>query len=80
MGKYLKLRRVALNPERHQAFEYESDQYRSWARFKDIPGVVWQSDPMETDELVSVLRSRGWHPTDIGDELDEARLHTGPEA
>ena len=80
MGKYLKLRRVASKPERHIALEYESVQYQSWARVRDIPNVSWQSEPMDTDDLVSMLRGRGWHPTDIGDELNEARLYTGPEA
>jgi hypothetical protein len=36
--------------------------------------IVWEADsPFETANLIKVLRDRGWHLTDIADELDEAR-------
>ena len=79
MQKYLKLRRVALSPEVLTAFEYNSDRYCSWAHVSELPNVTWHSEPMLTDDLVAVLRKRGWHPTDIGDEIDEARKYQSPK-
>lgn len=80
MATYLKLRRVSLTPETFMAMEYSSDIYVSWARAQTLPDVQWQSDPLSVDELIALLVSRGWHQTDIGDELDEALEFTGPKA
>ena len=80
MPTRLKLRQIGRAPECFLALEYESDMYLSYAHVKEIPNIVWQSDSLETEALVQLLRERGWHPTDIGDELDEARRHSQAEA
>ena len=80
MATYLKLRRVGLAPESFIAMEYSSDVYVSWAHAQTLLYVGWQSDSLSADELVTLLGSRGWNQIDIGDELDEARKFTGPEA
>ena len=73
MRKYLKLRLASPCPETFTAYEYESDIYLSWAHMRELPNVTWQSDSLGTEQITQLLASRGWHQTDIGDELDEAR-------
>ena len=80
MAKYLKLRHVPLSPEAFVAFEYDSDRYWSWAHRTDFSNITWQSDAMPIEALATLLRGRGWHTTDIGDEIDEAQKYTRPEA
>ena len=80
MPIFLKISRVNLAPETYTAFEYESERYMSWAHARTIPAIQWESGPVKIDELVVLLESRGWHQTDIGDELDEARKAPGLEA
>ena len=75
MGTHLKLRQVRTAPDWFVAFEYESDTYLSYARTTEFPNIRWQSDELGEVDVADVLRERGWHSTDIGDELDEARKH-----
>jgi hypothetical protein len=77
MAKYLKLRIVDLEPETLQALEYESPMYLSYSHVTEIPNVAWESEPMTVEPLLAFLGKRGWHPTDIADELDEARTPEG---
>ena len=76
----LKLHRLQLSPEMFIAIEYSADRYMSWTTAREIANVSWESAPMLTDDLVRILRARGWHTTDIGDELNEARAQSGPVA
>jgi hypothetical protein len=71
--KYLRACLVGTSPETVKAFEYESGIYLSQDRVPALPSVSWESDALETEKLIEVLRSRGWHTTDIGDALDEPR-------
>jgi hypothetical protein len=71
--KYLRACLVGTRPEIVKAFEYESEIYLSQARVPVLPSVSWESDALETKELIELLRTRGWHTTDIGDALDETR-------
>ena len=80
MAMFLKLRWSDLQPERFAAMEYASPVYVSWTHDSTLPDVRWQSEPLPVDALLTLLASRGWHQTDIGDELDEARRYTRPEA
>jgi hypothetical protein len=74
--KRLKLRIVGGSLECFVAIEYESDTYFSYASGSKIPSITWQSSPHSTEAVIGLLRERGWHTTDIGDELDEARIFT----
>jgi hypothetical protein len=71
--KYLRTCLVGTCPETVKAFEYQSDIYLSQARVPVLPSVSWESDALETEKLIEVLRNRGWHTTDIGDALNEPR-------
>jgi hypothetical protein len=75
MSTHLKLIKLTDSPERFVAFEYESDIYLAYSRTTQFPNISWQSGELSTDEVAGVLRNRGWHTTDIGDEFDEARTH-----
>lgn len=77
MTRRLKLRQAGKSPESFVALEYESDKYLSYAHVTEIPDVSWQSPPLPTEAVIALLRDRGWHTTDIGDELDEARRYAG---
>lgn len=80
MEKRLKLRQTGQTPECFIAYEYESDEYISYAFYNEIPNVLWRSVPFETEEIIGMLRKRGWHQTDICDELAEARKFRSSEA
>ena len=80
MSTHLKLRQVSQEPEKFVALEYESDKYLSYAFFQEIPNIVWESEPMETEQVAQLLLNRGWHQTDIGDEVCEARKYARPAA
>lgn len=73
MRKCLKLRFTGNSPETLIACEYSADTYLSWAQVQELSDISWQSGPLAVDELAKLLESRGWHPTDIWDGLDEAR-------
>jgi hypothetical protein len=75
MSTHLKLRKLNDSPERFVAFEYESDTYLAYSHTTEFPNIRWQSGELGTDEVAEVLRNRGWHTTDVGDEFDEARKH-----
>ena len=79
MPTYLKLRQTRQVPERFVALEYESDKYLSYAFVQEIPNVAWKSGTLGTEAIIELLRNRGWHQTDIGDELSEARKYARPE-
>lgn len=73
MKKYLRIHISSGQPERCSAIEFLSEQYLP--RNIAPEHVVWETAcALVTPELIAVLRDRGWHQTDIGDELDEARL------
>ena len=78
--KYLRACLVGTGPETMKAFEYESHIYLSQDRFPVLPATIWQSETLETQDLIGQLRDRGWHTTDIGDALDEARTARRHEA
>jgi len=80
MPTRLKLRQVCQVPERFVALEYESDKYLSYAFVREIPNIVWESEPLETELVAQLLLARGWHQTDIGDEICEARQYARPAA
>jgi len=74
--KRLKLRKVGRSPECFVAMEYESDAYLSYAYVAEMLDISWQSSSLSTEAIIALLRDRGWHVTDIGDELDEARKYS----
>ena len=78
--KHLRACLVGTHPETVKAFEYESEIHLSQARVPALPSVSWESDALATDELVELLRARGWHTTDIGDALHETRRKHRHEA
>ena len=80
MTTRLKLKLVTRAPERFVAMEYESDRYLSYAHVTEIPNIQWQSSPLDTEAVAGLLRDRGWHTTDIGDELAEAREYADAAA
>jgi hypothetical protein len=72
MKKYLRINLVG------DAFPYEAVEYESEIFLKhEIPIPVesrkWEARFVGTEELITALYSRGWHQTDIGDALFEAR-------
>ena len=73
MAKRLKLKLTSSSPESLMAMEYECDSYFSYARGSEVPNVSWQSPALPTEAVIGLLRQRGWHTTDIADELSEAR-------
>ena len=73
--KYLRVCLVGASPETMRAFEYESATYLSQVKVPELPSTSWQSDPLQAKELIGQLRHRGWHTTDIGDAMDEARTN-----
>ncbi len=78
--KRLRARLVQITPETMKAMEYESDMYLNQIDVPELPSITWESSPLLTEELIGHLRKRGWHPTDIGDALHEARVANGREA
>lgn len=74
MAKYLRLHVVTSSPETVLAQEYESGIYLSREAAPILPAAVWESDIFPTEQLAILLQKRGWHQTDIGDELNDARI------
>lgn len=56
------------------AIEYVADGYISAERPVPEDLIAWQQvDPIPTSHLIDLLVRRGWHLTDVGDALHEAR-------
>ena len=73
MRKYLRLRVVGTQPEIVLAQEYESHESLSYIAIPELASATWASESLPTESIIELLRGRGWHQTDIYDELDEAR-------
>lgn len=73
MRKCLRIFISPEQPERCTAIEFLAERYVP--RNVTPEQIVWRApDALATSEIIDILRDRGWHQTDIFDELDEARL------
>ena len=73
MAKYLRIHVATTSPETASAQEYQSDVYLSRPALPALSAVVWETGALPIEQLAVLLRERGWHQTDIGDELSVAR-------
>ena len=71
MKKFLRIVSDSNSSNEFVAYEYRSDIYLN--RNFPLSDVSWDSGPKEAEQLIAELCARGWHSTDIGDALDEAR-------
>ena len=76
MRKYLRISILGTRPETALAQEYNSNSYILRGDSPELLVVTWESDALPTESLIGLLLQRGWHQTDIGDELDEARAYS----
>lgn len=73
MKRYLRIVAVADEQTVFRAIEYNATSFQPEEVDVPLNLVVWRSEALSVDELIKLLLSRGWHQTDIGDALHEAR-------
>lgn len=72
---YLRIYLVSKEPEMCLALEYKASQFKRHEIDVNASDLVWKLDePLRTSDLIDLLLLRGWHQTDIGDALSEARI------
>ena len=72
MKKYLRINLIH-DASLYEAVEYESEIFLRQEIPIPVESKKWEAMFVETEELIDALRFRGWHQTDIGDALFEAR-------
>lgn len=73
MRTYLRILRQS--PHMFKAIEYVSPMFRRYDIEVSVDSIQWASEEMSAESLITILRERGWHQTDIGDALHDARNH-----
>lgn len=73
MKTYLRI--VRQSSGMFEAIEYVSPMFKHYEIEVSVDSIQWVSEKISAETLITVLLERGWHQTDIGDALHDARSH-----